>query len=330
MREVAVVTTGFLDGVHLGHRHVLETVVSSARERGEEAVVVTFWPHPRTVLQQDAREFRLLSSLEEKKALLLAAGIDRVEVLPFTRAFAALTAAEYLQLLQDRFGATLVVMGYDNRIGSDKKTCAQLVAEGGQRSAQNPASLPALLLVGPLPSAMAALSADKACFADTEAENGVVSVETAQIADTGAPRISSTVIRKALEAGDVEGANAMLGYAYGLYGVVVAGNRMGRTIGFPTANMQLYEPLKLVPCNGVYAVEVEVMGQRYRGMTNIGTRPTVGGTIRTIETHILDFNEDIYGLPLRIRFLRRIRDERKFPSLEALRQQLLLDCASCR
>ena len=117
----------------------------------------------------------------------------------------------------------------------------------------------------------------------------------------------------------------MLGYPYGLYGVVVAGNRMGRTIGFPTANMQLYEPLKLVPGNGVYAVEVEVLGQRYRGMCNIGLRPTVGGTTRTIETHILDFGQDIYGLPLRIRFLRRIRDERKFDSLEELRAQLELD-----
>ena len=125
---MAVVTTGFFDGVHLGHRHVLETVVSAARERGVEAIVVTFWPHPRTVLQQDAREFRLLTSLEEKKALLLAAGVDRVEVLPFTREFAALKAEEYLQLLQDRFGATLIVMGYDNRIGSDRKTAELLCA----------------------------------------------------------------------------------------------------------------------------------------------------------------------------------------------------------
>ena len=119
---MAVVATGFFDGVHLGHRHVLETLVSCARERGQEAVVVTFWPHPRTVLQQDARDFRILTSLEEKRGLLLSAGVDRVEVLPFTRDFAALTAAEYLKLLQDRFGATLVVMGYDNRIGSDRKT----------------------------------------------------------------------------------------------------------------------------------------------------------------------------------------------------------------
>ena len=122
----------------------------------------------------------------------------------------------------------------------------------------------------------------------------------------------------------------MLGYGYGLYGVVVAGNRLGRTIGFPTANMQLYEPLKLVPRNGVYAVEVEVLGGQYKGMCNIGTRPTVGGTTRTIETHILDFDQDIYGLPMQVRFLRRIRDERRFPSLEALKAQLSEDSAWVR
>ena len=121
----------------------------------------------------------------------------------------------------------------------------------------------------------------------------------------------------------------MLGYRYGLFGVVVSGNQMGRTIGFPTANMQLYEPLKLVPMNGVYAVEVEVMGRTYRGMCNIGLRPTVGGTTRTIETHILDFDQDIYGLPLQLRFLRRIRDELRFPSLDALRSQLLEDRIAC-
>ena len=117
----------------------------------------------------------------------------------------------------------------------------------------------------------------------------------------------------------------MLGYRYGLYGVVVAGNRMGRTIGFPTANMQLYEPLKLVPGNGVYAVEVEVLGAKYKGMCNIGLRPTVDGKVRTIETHILDFDQDIYGLPIRLRFVRRLRDERCFPSLDALREQLQKD-----
>lgn len=293
MREVAVVTTGFFDGVHLGHRHVLETVVSSARERGEEAIVVTLWPHPRTVLQQDARDFRLLTSVEEKKALLKDLGIDRVEVIPFTKEFARLKADEYLRFLRKSFGATMVVMGYDNRIGSDQLTadaCAQL-PEFAHRIDFS------VLSCAPLPD-----------YAHGEA-------------------VSSTQIRKAIEEGDVERANKMLGYDYPLHGVVVSGNKLGRTIGFPTANMQLYEPLKLLPKDGVYAVEVEIQGQdrNYRGMCNIGVRPTVDGKARTIETHILDFDEDIYGLPIRIRFKKRIRDEIKFESLDALRQQLALD-----
>ena len=292
---------------------MLSAVVSSARERGEEAVVVTFWPHPRTVLQQDAREFRILTSLEEKKALLAAAGIDRVEVLPFTREFAAMTAQEYLQLLRDKYDASLVVMGYDNRIGSDRLTIDALTGafESRKPSSLRSLSLPtSLRAVGPLPF--------------TWPRAAMVSE------DSNAPVISSTKIRKALQEGRVEEANGMLGYRYELYGAVVAGNRVGRTMGFPTANMQLYEPLKLVPANGVYAVEVEVLGATYKGMCNIGMRPTVGGASRTIETHILDFDQDIYGLPLRIRFLRRIRDERKFPSLEALRKQLTLDALKCK
>ena len=291
MREVAVVTTGFFDGVHLGHRHVLETVVSS--ERGEEAIVVTVWPHPRTVLQQDARDFRLLTSVEEKKALLKELGIDRVEVIPFTKEFARLRADEYLRFLRKSFGATMVVMGYDNRIGSDQLTadaCAQL-PEFAHRIDFS------VLSCAPLPD-----------YAHGEA-------------------VSSTQIRKAIEEGDVERANKMLGYDYPLHGVVVSGNKLGRTIGFPTANMQLYEPLKLLPKDGVYAVEVEIQGQdkKFKGMCNIGVRPTVDGKARTIETHILDFDEDIYGLPIRIKFKKRIRDEIKFESLDALRQQLALD-----
>ena len=275
--------------------------------------MVTFWPHPRTVLQQDAREFRILTSLEEKKALLAAAGIDRVEVLPFTREFAAMTAQEYLQLLRDKYDASLVVMGYDNRIGSDRLTIDALTGafESRKPSSLRSLSLPtSLRAVGPLPF--------------TWPRAAMVSE------DSNAPVISSTKIRKALTEGRVEEANGMLGYRYGLYGAVVAGNRVGRTMGFPTANMQLYEPLKLVPANGVYAVEAEVLGATYKGMCNIGMRPTVGGATRTIETHILDFDQDIYGLPLRIRFLRRIRDERKFPSLEALREQLTLDALKCK
>ena len=286
-----IATTGFFDGVHLGHRLVIERLVSLARERGDESLVVTFWPHPRAVLQDGARELRLLNSLEEKKELLRSLGVDRVEVLDFTRSFAALTAEQYLrEILRDRFGVTTLLMGYDNRLGSDRLTADTLkpIAEG----------------IGMELKELLPLS-----FRPSEASG----------------EISSTQIRTALENGDIVSGAEMLGYGYSLKGVVVAGNRLGRTIGFPTANMKLYEPLKLVPGRGVYAVEAEVLGKKYRGMTNIGLRPTVGGSFTTIETHILDFDEDIYGLPLRITFLRRLRDEVHFPSLEALKDQLEKD-----
>ena len=291
-----IATTGFFDGVHLGHRLVIERLVSLARERGDESLVVTFWPHPRAVLQDGARELRLLNSLEEKKELLHSLGVDRVEVLDFTRSFAALTAEQYLrEILRDRFGVTTLLMGYDNRLGSDRLTADTLkpIAEG----------------IGMELKELLPLS-----FRPSEASG----------------EISSTQIRTALENGDIVSAAEMLGYGYSLKGVVVAGNRLGRTIGFPTANMKLYEPLKLVPGRGVYVVEAEVLGKKYRGMTNIGLRPTVGGSFTTIETHILDFDEDIYGLPLRITFLRRLRDEVHFPSLEALKDQLEKDRDCCR
>ena len=291
-----IATTGFFDGVHLGHRLVIERLVSLARERGDESLVVTFWPHPRAVLQDGARELRLLNSLEEKKELLRSLGVDRVEVLDFTRSFAALTAEQYLrEILRDRFGVTTLLMGYDNRLGSDRLTADTLkpIAEG----------------IGMELKELLPLS-----FRPSEASG----------------EISSTQIRTALENGDIVSAAEMLGYGYSLKGVAVAGNRLGRTIGFPTANMKLYEPLKLVPGRGVYVVEAEVLGKKYRGMTNIGLRPTVGGSFTTIETHILDFDEDIYGLPLRITFLRRLRDEVHFPSLEALKDQLEKDRECCR
>ena len=283
-----IATTGFFDGVHTGHRLVIERLVSEAHARGDESLVVTFWPHPRAVLQDGARELRLLNSLEEKKALLSNLGVSRVEVLDFTRSFASLTAEEYLRdVLRDRFGVTTLLVGYDNRLGSDRLTAQTLT---------------------PMASAL-----------------GIELIELPPYQN-----ISSTKIRKFLEEGDISSATGMLGYGYSLKGVVVAGNRLGRTIGFPTANMKLYEPLKLVPGRGVYVVEVEVLGKKYRGMTNIGLRPTVGGSSTTIETHILDFDEDIYGLPLGIAFLRRLRDEVHFPSLEALKEQLERDREACR
>ena len=291
---MAVAATGFFDGVHTGHRHVLSRLVEDAAERGEQSLVVTFWPHPRTVLQDDARSLRLLNSLEEKKLLLSEAGVDRIEVLDFSRQFSHLTAEQYLNLLKSRYGVTRVLFGYDNRIGFD-------------------------LL--PAPSA-AALARSLGLSAEV--------LEPVCIGDS-CSAVSSTKIRTALSEGRVEDAADMLGYRYMLHGVVVSGNHMGRKLGFPTANMQLYEPLKQLPGGGVYASEVSVLGRNCLGMTNIGTRPTVGGTgTLTIETNIFDFDEDIYGLDLRIRFIRKIRDERRFPSLDALRAQLAADREACR
>ncbi len=301
-----IATTGFFDGVHSGHRLVIERLVSVAHARGDESLVVTFWPHPRAVLQDGARELRLLNTLDEKKELLRSLGVDRVEVLDFTRSFAALTAEQYLrEVLRGRFGVTTLLMGYDNRLGSDRLTAASLKPVADGMGMELVELLPLSFRPEPLPN----LS-----FRPSEASG----------------EISSTQIRTALENGDIASAEKMLGYAYSLKGAVVAGNRLGRTIGFPTANMKLYEPLKLVPGRGVYAVDVEVLGRKFRGMTNIGTRPTVGGVTTSIETHILDFDEDIYGLPLRITFLRRLRDEVRFPSLEELKAQLERDREACR
>ena len=337
-----IATTGFFDGVHLGHRLVIERLVSLARERGDESLVVTFWPHPRAVLQDGARELRLLNSLEEKKQLLRGLGVDRIEVLDFTRSFAALTAEQYLrEILRDRFGVTTLLMGYDNRLGSDRLTFNKLLPKASAIDME-------LIELEPFGQGKHPETVDKvdpsqsnlwaprrvglrgprksADFWGGSAEGGHRFPDV----HPDLTHISSTIIRKSLEKGEVALAAEMLGYQYALRGVVVAGNRLGRTIGFPTANMKLYEPLKLVPGRGVYVVEAEVLGKKYRGMTNIGLRPTVGGSFTTIETHILDFDEDIYGLPLRITFLRRLRDEVHFPSLEALKGQLEKDRDCCR
>lgn len=291
---MAVVATGFFDGVHLGHRKVISRLVGLARSRGEESLVVTFWPHPRTVLQQDARTLRLLTSLEEKKEAIRALGVDRVEVLDFTRAFSRLSTREYLaDVLVGRFGATALVLGYDNRMGN---------------SCSDSSSVAAIARVLGLE----------------------VYVEDSLFYD-GSVAISSTKIRSALEEGDVVRASAMLGYDYSLRGVVVAGNRLGRTLGFPTANMKLYDPLKIIPGAGSYCVRVRVLGCDYYGMCNIGVKPTVGtGLALTIETNIFDFDEDIYGLDLELTFLERIRSEKKFSGLEELKNQLALDRAFCK
>lgn len=287
-----VIATGFFDGVHLGHRLVVGQLVEAAAARGDESMVVTFWPHPRNVLQKDARSLRLLTSLDEKVAMLKSLGVSHVEVLDFTREFSSMTAREYLGRLKERYGAAALLLGYDNRMGCD--------ASG--------------------PDAVARVAE----------EMGLEVIRTDMVTSSQGAALSSTRIRRCLDAGDVAGAAGMLGYSYVLRGVVVAGNRLGRTLGFPTANMQLYEPLKLVPGNGVYFVRVKVLGKEFLGMCNIGMRPTVAvGGSRTIETNIFGFDEDIYGLDLELSFVAKIRDEVRFGSVDQLKAQLEKDRDTC-
>ena len=295
---MAVIATGFFDGVHSGHRLVIDTLLSEARRRGEQSLVVSFRPHPRAVLQSGADSLRYLTAASEKDAILRALGVDAIETLPFTREFASLSAGEYISLLQERFGCTCLVLGYDTRFGREQAGPSDIVALASKMGLDAVVAPPVLL--------------------------------------DGAP-VSSTRIRAALEAGDVALASRMLGRPYSLQGVVVAGNRLGRTIGFPTANMQLYEPLMCIPRGGVYSTRVQLpeegrpLPERkdLRAMTNIGVRPTVGGGgALTIETYILDFGEMIYGLDITVEFVSRIRDERRFPSMEALRSQLQADLSA--
>lgn len=281
---MAVVATGFFDGVHLGHRRVISALVSSARERAEEAIVVTFATHPRAVLQQDARTLRLLSSPAEKAAMLKSLGVDRVEVLDFTRDFSRMKAEEYLRdIVRDRLGGTAVLLGYDNRLGSDQLSPEQLRPLAGR------------------------LGMDVVIVPPARLDGDII--------------VSSTKIRAALSEGRVEDAAAMLGYEYPVSGVVVSGKQLGRKIGFPTANMQLYEPLKLIPGRGVYLSEVETLGRRFYGMTNVGD---------IIETNIFDFSEDIYGLDITVKFKKRLRDGKRLNSIEELKAQLTCDEALCR
>lgn len=230
---MAVVATGFFDGVHLGHREVIKTLVSSARKKGEEALVVTFDAHPRTVLQQDAGRLRLLTTPQERERLLLSLGVDRVETIPFSKQFASMDAESYIRnVLMDKFKATSIILGYDNRLGSDMLGVKE---------------------IGNL------------C-----AELGLKMEEVAPYVMPDGTTVSSTRIRNSLSGGMVDYANDMLGYRYMLTGVVVSGKQIGRTIGFPTANTLPSAPLKLVPERGVYLTEVDVLGGHFYGMTNIG------------------------------------------------------------
>ena len=295
---MAVAATGFFDGVHLGHRAVIETLLRTARERSEQSLILTFWPHPRTVLRGGSRDLRLLTSLDEKIALLKGLGVDRIEVLPFTRDFSAMTAREYLELLSRDYDVTSIVLGYDNRFGSDG-----LSTEDIAELASGMSLSPAVVSPNVMPDS------DRASKTTDQVGGDYV--------------ISSTKIRRKLAGGEVKAAGEMLGYEYSLSGVVVSGNMMGRTIGFPTANMKLREPLKCLPGVGAYLSRVEVEGQQLWGMTNIDHN-------EKIETNIFDFSDEIYGLDLKVTFIDKLRDEIRFNSFEELKSQLEKDRVAAR
>ena len=285
---MAVAATGFFDGVHLGHRLVLETLLVEAEKRDGRSLVVTFWPHPRIVLGHGSDSLRLLSTRQERLSLLESLSPSEVVEMEFDGSFAAMTAGEYLALLKEKYSVSAVVVGYDTKLGCDLKGPSEI----GELATQ-------------------------------------LGMECVRVPEFGAA-VSSTRIRRALSDGDVAGAASMLGYRYPLCGYVGHGNKIGRTIGFPTANLDVDEPLKALPGAGAYLCEVMVGGSSYYGMTNVGRRPTVaedGATV--VETNIFGFNGDIYGEWMELRFIARVRGEKKFSSLEDLRRQLVSDRNQC-
>ena len=296
----AVVTSGTFDGVHIGHQRILARLREVAQASGAPTVVITYWPHPRLVLgpppsHPELLELQLINTLEERIARLAALGVDYLLIVPFTRAFAQWTSEEYIQLLLLKtLGTRQLVIGYDHRFGKNR--------EGGF---------------------------DYLC---QHADRYGLTVEEIPREDVDAVGVSSTRIRQALRQGDVATANRYLGYHYPLTGRVEHGQKLGRTIGYPTANLHVEEPLKLVPARGIYAVwAITAAGTRHPGMLSIGIRPTVGHDLaQTIEVNLLDFSGDLYEQLLTLEFVAWLRAEEKYDGLDALKAQLALDARNTR
>ena len=285
-----IATIGFFDGVHIGHCHLINMLKKVARERGVESCVITFDRHPRQVVQPEWCP-EMLTSLEEKTQLLKATGIDRCEVLHFDREMANQSAHDFMQhTLKEKLGVSILVTGYDNRFGHNRSEGFEDYVRYGK-------------------------------------EIGIEVIKGEELTD-GSNNVSSSSIRRMLKEGRIEDATRCLGREYQLTGTVVGGEHIGRTIGFPTANIRPDDSSKLIPANGVYAVDVWSQAgdiNRERAMLNIGTRPTFNGTATTIEVHIPHFAGNLYGSTLSIAFLRKIREERKFDSPEALVEQFNKD-----
>jgi len=285
-----VITIGTFDGVHIGHRQIIKLILDEKRLINGETVIITFDPHPRQLLGGTTTAVQLLNTLEEKEKLLREAGIDHLVVVPFTPAFATLSAEQYIrEFLAETFHPHTIIIGYDHRFGKDRLGDFRLLEAMATECSYTVKEIPALVL-------------EKTT-------------------------ISSTRIRNALLKGDIKTANEYLGYSYSFSGIVIKGNQLGRNIGFPTANIECDESVKLSPANGVYAVEImiDLETTSYKGMMNIGVRPTVAGTRRVQEVHLFNFDKDIYGATITVKFRERMRDEVKFSGLEALKRQLEAD-----
>lgn len=282
-----VATIGFFDGVHLGHRYLINQVKIAASQCGWCSSIITFPIHPRQVIQSDYQP-QLLSSPEEKIELLSLTGVDNCILLPFTRELSKLTAWEFMQLLYDKYKVRMLVIGYDHRFGHNRaETFEDYCRYGGDLG---------------------------------------IHIMQATAYTQEQDKVSSSAIRRALLSGDVITAKNYLGYNYFLEGTIVGGYQVGRKIGFPTANLRVDFPNKLIPSIGVYAVRVSVNGQDYKGMLNIGHRPTINnGTDLSIEVHILDFEGDIYNQKMRIEFIGFLRPEIKFDSIDELVLQIQKD-----
>lgn len=290
----AVITIGTFDGVHTGHQHILRQLQEAAHACNGETVIITFDPHPREVLAGD-RSVRLLTTLDEKIALLAHWGIHHLVVVPFTREFSELSATAYLEdFLIETFRPHTIIIGYDHRFGHNREGGLELLEAEQEKYGFRLLEIPQQVI-----------------------QNAAV---------------SSTRIRKSIQEGDIRLADELLGYPYFLNGIVVHGDKMGRQLGFPTANIALNDYRKLIPAQGVYAVTVTAGsdGQLYKGALNIGTRPTFNGTELRIEVFILDFDKEIYDAPIRVDFLEYIRSDRKFDSVEALVVQMKNDVEQAR
>lgn len=289
-----VLTVGTFDGVHEGHKTLIERVVAAAKAEGRRSVVVSFDPHPRDILQPGANGIQLLTTLDERADMLDAMGVDQLVVIPFTRDFSLLSSEAFIRdILWKTIGMAHIVIGYDHHFGRNR--------EGG---------IDALRRMG---------------------EELGFRVESVEKHEIGAVTVSSTAARNALrEHGDVGLVASFLGRPYTLSGIVVHGQKRGRILGFPTANLRIHDSRKIIPKTGVYAVDVEYAGTVWRGMLNIGTRPTFrDGLAQTIETHLIGFDGDLYGQSLTVRFIDRIRAERAFSGMEELRAQLEADRQVC-